>query len=118
MLDAMSGALPAIKCGGCTACCKHDRVLLSPQDDPGTYHWHLEAGTPVLDRKDDGSCVYLGPTGCGIHGQAPTICRRFDCRVLVQITPLAQRARRVRQNQQMAHIYAAGAERLRTTGEK
>ena len=113
MLDAMSAALPPIKCSGCTACCKQDRIILTREDDPKAYRWHLEDGVPMLDRTPDGACVYLTKAGCGIHGKAPSICRRFDCRVLFQATPLKQRAVRVRQNQQMIHIYAAGHQRLK-----
>jgi len=34
----------------------------------------------ILDRKDNGDCIYLGPDGCTIHGRAPWVCRDFDCR--------------------------------------
>ncbi len=68
----------------------------------------------MLDRQPDGKCVYLTPRGCGIHGRAPEICRRMDCRVLVLMTPPDVQARRSRENPQMAAVYAAGHERLHT----
>ena len=115
-LAKMSAELPPIKCGGCTACCKQDTIVLGPDDLLTKYKWHSEyfAGQvrKVLDRKEDGSCVYLTPTGCGIYGEAPGICRRFDCRVLYHVTPLERRTFRAQQSPQMIHVYAAGLQRL------
>ena len=104
----------AVPCNGCTACCKHDRVFLGPKDDPKAYRWHVEDVYAVLDRNEDGSCVYLTPAGCGIHGSAPDICRRMDCRVLFMKTAPEMRAARELQNPQMVHVYAAGRDRLHT----
>lgn len=103
-----------VPCGSCRACCTNDRVFLGPQDDPRAFRWHLEQGYPVLDRQPNGDCIYLTPQGCGIHGHAPQICRRMDCRVLVLLTPAEMQERRGRENPQMVHIYAAGRERLHT----
>ena len=111
-LAALSATMPPINCGGCTSCCRNDVVRLDPVDDPFAYRWHLEGGRPVLDRTPDGSCVYRTASGCGIHGHAPRVCRRFDCRALFLDTPLKQRSVLVRKNPQMIHIYAAGHKRL------
>jgi hypothetical protein len=116
-----------VACNGCTACCKHDRVYLDPRkDDLATLKWHTEfvGGLPgaadpipvaVLDRKDDGSCVYLTDTGCSIHGSAPSICKRMDCRVLLLLTQPSIREHRERINPQMIHVYKAGRERLQVS---
>lgn len=101
-----------VSCNGCTACCKNDRVFLGPKDDPKTYRWHVEDGYAVLDRTHDGSCVYLTPSGCGIHDTAPAICKRMDCRALYQATHPAHRARRAIENPQLALVYAAAEQRL------
>lgn len=103
-----------VPCGTCRACCSHDRVFLGPRDDPRAYRWHLEDGYPVLDRLPNGDCVYLTATGCGIHGRAPQICRRMDCRILVLLTPPEEQQRRAGENPQLERIYAAGRERLHT----
>ncbi|MDO9094451.1 MAG: YkgJ family cysteine cluster protein [Rubrivivax sp.] len=107
----------SVACNGCTACCRHDQVRLTAAERD-RFHWHFEwqnaQQIAVLDRKDDGSCVYLTAEGCGIHGKAPGICQRMDCRKLLQDTPAEVRSVRVRQNPQMLHIYIAGAERLHT----
>ena len=92
-------------------------MLLGPKDDPGAYRWHEEDGYAVLDRKDNGECFYLTPTGCGIHDKAPQICRRMDCRVLYLLTPADLRQRRVDENPHMALVYGAGRERLGTLNE-
>lgn len=73
-----------VPCNGCTACCRHDRIVLHPErgDRVWDYLFELADGlTPVLKRHPDGSCIYLTETGCSIHGRAPIDCREFDCRV-------------------------------------
>lgn len=101
-----------VPCNGCTACCWNDRVFLGPQDDPAAFKWHEEGGYAVLDRKADGSCVYVTPEGCSIHGKAPAICKRMDCRELFKNTPPNVRERREAENPQMVHVYAAAAARM------
>lgn len=100
-----------VPCNGCTSCCWHDRVFLGPQDDPRAFRWHVEGGYAVLDRQPNGACVYVTDAGCSIHGSAPDICQRMDCRELYQRTPPERREQRMRENPQMIHIYRA-AERL------
>lgn len=102
----------SVPCGSCRACCRHDRVILGPRDDPRAFHWHLEGGYPVLDRLPNGDCFYLDGQGCSIHGRAPEICRRMDCRVLVLLTSPEEQARRVAENPHMLEVYAAGQDRL------
>ncbi len=101
-----------VQCNGCTACCKHDHVVLGAADDPMAYQWHVEHGYAVLDRKENGDCIYLDESGCSIHDRAPGICRRMDCRTLFAMTPPDVRARRERENPQMIHVYKAGEMRL------
>lgn len=103
-----------VNCNGCTSCCKSDRVFLGPKDDPKAYRWHVEDGYAVLDRKDNGDCTYITESGCGIHGSAPDICKRMDCRVLFMLTPTALRAIRQEENPQMTSVYQAGLTRLHT----
>jgi len=74
--------MPAdLNCGGCVQCCIGDTITLQPGDDPKRYKTELRNGKRVLRKGIDGNCVYLTPTGCGIHGSAPTECQKFDCRV-------------------------------------
>lgn len=107
--------MTAINCNGCTACCHKDVVVLTPEEAPryrSHLEWHNGQQLHVLDRDAVGSCVYVAEDGCSIHGEAPGICRRMDCRDLYRSTTPHQREARVRQNVQMLHIYTAAAERL------
>jgi putative zinc- or iron-chelating protein len=78
-----------VPCNGCTACCKHDHVYLKPGDNPQDYlvepGFNDSIGELGLrlrhkSKRDGGGCIYLGPTGCTIHGRAPIVCKEFDCR--------------------------------------
>ena len=77
-----------VPCEGCTACCRRERVILSPEhgdviDDylvtpnrkgiDGPVEW-------MLGHQLNGDCIYLGNNGCTIHDRAPWACRQFDCR--------------------------------------
>lgn len=56
--------------------------MLLPEagDDPTQYETQdIGAGRQALKRKADGSCWYLGPGGCEIHGRHPAICKAYDC---------------------------------------
>lgn len=107
-----------IDCQRCTACCRKDVVVLGPGDDRDELRWHAEwhngVAHDVLDRDELGDCIYVTPMGCSIHGSAPMVCRRMDCRTLLCDTTPSQREARVRQNTQMIHVYVAGAKRLHT----
>ncbi len=113
-LAARKQQVAEVPCGECRACCRHDRIFLGPGDDPRRYRWHVEDGYAVLERRPDGACIYLTASGCGIHEHAPSICRRFDCRVLVLTTSAEHMQLRVQQNPQMAEVYRAGWERVAT----
>lgn len=103
-----------VPCGSCTACCKRDLVWLEPGDDAALYQTQQIDGRIALAHKADGSCTYLGATGCSIHSTRPAICRRFDCRVLFMSTPKAQRRIRIEQNPTMRDVYEAGKVRAGT----
>ena len=113
-LEAARQQAADVPCGTCRACCRHDRIFLGPRDDPRAYRWHLEGGYPVLDRLPNGDCVYLTEQGCGMHGRAPEICRRMDCRILVLLTSPEDQDRRSTENPHIAQVYAAGRDRLHT----
>jgi hypothetical protein len=76
-----------VPCGACTLCC---RTLIVPlaEEEFADYDWAwitTRAGERLgraLQRKPNGECVYLGENGCTIHGRAPHVCQRFDCREL------------------------------------
>lgn len=113
-LDALRRQKSDVPCGPCRACCKSDRIILGPTDSRQAYRWHREGTQDVLDRKENGECIYLDDSGCGIHNNAPDICQRFDCRVLVQITPDWRQGVRITQNPSLFHVYQAGRQRMNT----
>ena len=80
-----------VPCMACHACCRNERVVLSPEhgDDLLRYHTVLRDGEVMLQHKSNGDCIYLGETGCTIHDTAPWACRMFDCRKWVRRFPEA-----------------------------
>lgn len=105
-----------VPCNGCRACCKQDRIVLK-EAEASAFRWHFEGGQKVLDRKENGECVYLTPEGCAVHAAPPDVCRRFDCRVLFLLTPKDKRRIRIEQNPTMKDVYEAGKKRLSTLDE-
>lgn len=91
----------SVPCNGCRACCTHDLIVLHPEhgDDVTQYDTmlidHPLTGEPclALKHKPDDSCIYLGDTGCTIHGHAPVICKEFDCRLMYAHYSRADRRR-------------------------
>jgi Fe-S-cluster containining protein len=51
-----------------------------PEDAGEGYETEELGGVTVLKHKANGDCVYLGESGCTIHGRAPVMCRVYDCR--------------------------------------
>ena len=108
-------ALPAdVPCGSCRACCKQDRITLSDAE-AAKFAWHQEGPDKVLDRKPGSTeCLYLTAKGCGVHADAPMLCRQFDCRILFLTTPKDKRRIRIIQNPTMREVYDAGKRRADT----
>ena len=76
-----------VPCNGCTLCCQGDLIRLLPGDDPSRYQTMphpLMQGATALAMNAQGSCVYLGRTGCTIHADRPRMCRTLDCRNLAR----------------------------------
>jgi hypothetical protein len=76
-------------CNRCSLCCWHKviqvnpyeiarlarRVGLSSGDFTARY---TEDGVGArLTRREDGSCSFLGPEGCGVHPDRPLVCRIY-----------------------------------------
>ncbi|HEY1426761.1 MAG TPA: YkgJ family cysteine cluster protein [Caulobacteraceae bacterium] len=86
---AARGEAFAYACNRCSRCCWHKviqvnpyeiarlarRVGLSTGDFTARY---TEDGTGAqLTRREDGSCSFLGPEGCGVHPDRPLVCRIY-----------------------------------------
>ena len=71
-----------VPCNGCTACCRHQIVLLSDKDEPNiaAYDYRRVGGHRALNNKPNGDCAHLGPDGCTIYEKRPFVCRTYDCR--------------------------------------
>lgn len=77
-----------VPCAGCRRCCTGNSIVMllaQEGDDVAAYEHDIVtlpgAGRgPILKRKPNGDCIYLGADGCTIHDRAPAVCRVFDCR--------------------------------------
>lgn len=115
-----------VPCDGCTACCANDMLILHPElgDDPAQYETepcqHPLTGEPalMLKHKPEGGCIYLGETGCTIHGRAPAICQEFDCRRMYLKFPRAERKRLIARGLFSKSIFDAGRKRLGSLPER
>ena len=78
----------AVPCGTCHHCCTHEWIFLRPeQGDIAELYDTVDIVSPTtglpakaLAHKPNGDCIYLGDSGCTIHGRHPAVCRAFDCR--------------------------------------
>lgn len=86
----------SVPCGPCTACCRHELIVLHPESgDRAARYLTRRVVNPVtklpvvaLQQQANGDCIYLDDSGCTIHDRAPTICRSFDCRrFLAMLSP-------------------------------
>jgi hypothetical protein len=67
-----------VPCGTCRACCHHQTIVLSKDEDPAAYD--CDPGTPILKRRADGACIYLDDAvGCTVYARRPMLCRVFHC---------------------------------------
>lgn len=109
----------SVPCAGCTRCCRGNSiVMLLPQHgdllDSYEHEFVMLPGAgrgPILKRKPNGDCVYLGAGGCTIHDRAPVVCRVFDCRgayLAFMEQPRQERERFVREGYVSPDILARG----------
>lgn len=109
-----------VPCGKCTLCCSAP-VLLHPEHgdnlDALQWHEHHEYGPnggtfAMLNKKDDGTCVYLTKAGCSIWDRAPWECRQFDCREYFSKFTQPERHKRIKAFPLNRDIFEAGKSRL------
>jgi hypothetical protein len=75
-------------CNGCSRCC-HDKIIhLNPYEVSrlaqhrgiGTSEFlaqYTDAAGTALKRVEDGACVFLTESGCGVHADRPFVCRIY-----------------------------------------
>jgi hypothetical protein len=106
-----------VPCGSCTLCC---RTLIVPlaHEEYEQYDWAWvttrdgERLGRALQRRPDGSCVYLGEHGCTIHGRAPHVCQRFDCRELFLKSDRQGRRKAIKSGKLPKELFDKGREML------
>ncbi len=109
-----------VPCGKCQLCCKTLIVPLA-EEEYEKYDWAwitARDGTRLgraLQRKPNGDCVYLAENGCSIHGQAPHVCQRFDCRELFLKSDRAGRRQAVKSGKISKELFDKGHEMLEQT---
>jgi len=116
-----------VPCAGCTLCC---RTLIVPLAEEEYEQYVDAAGEPnwgwittadgkrhgrALKRKPNGECVYLNERGCSIHGHAPHVCQRFDCRQLFSKSDRAWRRQQVKEGKLPKALFDKGREMLEQT---
>ena len=107
-----------VPCGKCRLCCKTLIVPLA-QEEYDQYDWAwitTRDGNRLgraLRRKPNGDCVYLGEEGCTIHGRAPHVCRRFDCRELFKKSDRAGRRQAIGSGKIPKALFDKGREMLK-----
>jgi hypothetical protein len=106
----------AVPCDGCTLCCRTLIVPLAEEEfESYDWAWIEKDGKRLgraLKRRPDGACVYLGDRGCTIHGHAPHVCQRFDCRDLVVKWNRNERRHKINSGQLPKSLFVKGREML------
>jgi hypothetical protein len=108
-----------VPCGSCTLCCRTLIVPLAQEEfEQFKWGWVTDVKTGermgrALLRNPDGSCVYLGDQGCTIHGRAPHVCQRFDCRELFLKSDRAGRRQMIKSGKLPKALFDKGREMLR-----
>jgi len=115
-------------CRACSRCCYHKRIQVNPYEIARLARRTRQTGAQFraactengqgtsLKQKEDGSCIFLGPQGCGVHPDRPLVCRLYPLgrRSLwdgteewVQVTPHPQSEGEYSKNGTIADYIAA-----------
>ena len=108
-----------VPCGRCTLCCRTLIVPLAEEEYEQFDGYWAWITTPdgkrhgrALQRRPNGECVFLGENGCTIHGRAPHVCQRFDCRELFLKSDRAGRRQMVASGKLPKSLFDRGREML------
>ena len=78
----------AFTCNRCQSCCRHKKIQVNPYEiarlarnlglstTEFTARYTHDSGT-LLRWNADGTCVFLGDGGCGVHPDRPLVCRLY-----------------------------------------
>ena len=79
----------AYMCNRCSLCCRHKVIQVNPYEiarlarrvglTTGAFvaRYTEEGAGARLTRREDGTCSFLGPEGCGVHQDRPLVCRIY-----------------------------------------
>lgn len=115
-IPATRSNLVSVPCGSCHLCCRLMTPILPEKgDNPKDYQTAIcispgKAPYMILDRRDNGDCIYLGHDGCTIHDHAPWTCRTFDCRDLFRNSDRPGRKLAVKRGEVAPGIFERGRE--------
>lgn len=111
-----------VPCGRCTLCCRTLIVPLAEEEyEQYEGHWGWITSRDgkrhgrALLRRPNGECVYLGENGCTIHGHAPHVCQRFDCRENFAKHTRAQRRQLINSGKLPKALFDRGREMIEQT---
>ena len=111
-----------VPCGKCRLCCQTLVVPLALEEyEQYDWAWVVRTDTGetlgrALKRRPNGDCVYLGENGCTIHGRAPHVCQRFDCRDLFLKYDRAGRRRVISSGELPKALFDKGREMIEQHG--
>jgi uncharacterized protein len=111
----------SVPCGSCTLCCRTLIVPLALEEfEQYDWVWVIRKDTGeklgrALRRRANGDCVYLGERGCSIHGRAPHVCMRFDCRELFLKSDRAGRRQAIKSGKLPKALFDRGRAMLNQT---
>lgn len=83
----------SFKCQVCGACCHNKDIAVSFYEAQRLarclglrvkefFIEYVEKNKVILRRKQDGSCIFLRPEGCGVYPDRPLVCRLFPLGLL------------------------------------
>lgn len=75
-------------CRRCNRCCRDRRIQVNPYEvlrlarnrgisTGELVDRHVDPSLVSLRRRPDGTCVFLGPSGCTVHADRPLVCRLY-----------------------------------------
>jgi hypothetical protein len=79
----------AYVCNRCSLCCRHKVIQVNPYEiarlarrtglTTSTFaaRYTEDGAGARLTRREDGTCSFLGPQGCGVHPDRPLVCRIY-----------------------------------------
>lgn len=76
------------RCNACRRCCHHKRIRVNPYEVARLAMNRGLSTTEFIERythvrgtelrmRDDGACVFLTESGCGVHPDRPLVCRLY-----------------------------------------